>query len=192
MRREGGRKHATPFIMGDAEELLPNWEAVEGEDGRTYYWNVDTDETTWTKPVLVKATSAVATKYVESARQSSNGASSSTQELESLRAGGSAVAQLSQRFSNHSVDGDAGEASPGKRASGKHCLLLASDCIPLPDCFSVFIYARAVVAIESKSKATSVANMKRYQELKAAMANAEAPTSSPSRKPPPPMVDLYK
>jgi hypothetical protein len=187
------------FIMGDAEELLPNWEAVEGEDGRTYYWNVDTDETTWDKPVLVKATSAVAAKYVESARQSSSsGASSSTQELESLRAGGSAVAQLSQRFSNHSVDDVAGEASPGKRGSGKVAspsplpvaVLIAT---VLPACFFVFVCARAVVAIESKSKATGVANMKRYQELKAAMANAEAPTSSsPSRKPPPPKVDLYK
>ena len=112
------RLRCVAFIMRDAEELLPNWEAVEGEDGRTYYWNVDTNETTWDKPVLVKATSAVAAKYVESAR-SSSGASSSTQELESLRAGGSAVAQLSQQFINHSVDDVAGEASPGKRGSGK-------------------------------------------------------------------------
>ena len=50
----------------------------------------------------------------------------------------------------------------------------------------------AVVAIESKSKATGVSNMKKYQEAKAAMANTEATTSSPSRKPPPPQVDLYK
>jgi len=40
---------ATP----DAPETpLPDaWEAVEADDGRTYYWNVDTDEITWSRPL---------------------------------------------------------------------------------------------------------------------------------------------
>jgi hypothetical protein len=115
--------------MGDEEEeeLLPNWEAVVGEDGRTYYWNVDTDETTWTKPVAVKATSAIAAAYVANAgATSSGGASSSARELESLRANSSAVSQLSQRFSNQQISGrddednnNDGVAVPsGKRGSG--------------------------------------------------------------------------
>ena len=30
--------------------LAPGWEEVEAEDGRVYYWNEDTDSTTWEKP----------------------------------------------------------------------------------------------------------------------------------------------
>jgi len=38
-----------------AEELPPEWEAVTDAEGRTYWWNVRTNETTWKKPVLVVA-----------------------------------------------------------------------------------------------------------------------------------------
>ena len=35
---------------GVDEGLDPGWEEVEAEDGRVYYWNEDTDSTTWEKP----------------------------------------------------------------------------------------------------------------------------------------------
>ena len=42
------------------DELPPDWEAVTDEQGRTYWWNVETNETTWTKPQAVVATKEVA------------------------------------------------------------------------------------------------------------------------------------
>ena len=43
------------------EQPLPaDWESVEDEMGRTYYWNVDTNEVSWTRPRLVKATKDIA------------------------------------------------------------------------------------------------------------------------------------
>ena len=42
------------------DELPPDWEAVEDDQGRTYWWNVETNETTWTKPQAVVATKEVA------------------------------------------------------------------------------------------------------------------------------------
>jgi hypothetical protein len=48
--------------MGDADAdgLPEGWEAVQDDLGRTYWWNTQTDETSWQKPVEIKATSAVA------------------------------------------------------------------------------------------------------------------------------------
>eukprot|EP00966_Prymnesium_polylepis_P062004 1438732-Prymnesium_polylepis.1 len=34
----------------------PPWKAVEDDVGRTYYWNIDTDETSWVKPMAPGAT----------------------------------------------------------------------------------------------------------------------------------------
>ena len=53
--------------MSDVE-LPPNWEAVVGEDGRTYYWNVDTDEVTWSRR-------RASVEVQESSRRSSGSAS---------------------------------------------------------------------------------------------------------------------
>ena len=40
-----------PLAPAAAEEPLPaGWEAVDDDLGRTYYWNVDTDEVLWTRP----------------------------------------------------------------------------------------------------------------------------------------------
>jgi glutathione S-transferase len=35
---------------GGADELAPGWEAYDDDSGRTYYWNDETGETTWTAP----------------------------------------------------------------------------------------------------------------------------------------------
>ena len=48
--------------MSSASEppLPEGWEAVVDDAGRTYYWNVDTDETSWDRPAVIAASSSVA------------------------------------------------------------------------------------------------------------------------------------
>ena len=38
---------------GNAEHLA-NWQAVDSGEGDYYYWNTETNETTWAKPVAEK------------------------------------------------------------------------------------------------------------------------------------------
>ena len=40
-------------------DLPEGWEAVESDDGRVYWWNVTTDETTWERPSLPSPTSVL-------------------------------------------------------------------------------------------------------------------------------------
>ena len=40
-------------------DLPEGWEAVESDDGRVYWWNVTTDETTWERPTLPSPTSVL-------------------------------------------------------------------------------------------------------------------------------------
>ena len=42
------------------EALAEGWEAVVDDTGRTYWWNTETNETTWTKPVAVLAKKGLA------------------------------------------------------------------------------------------------------------------------------------
>lgn len=46
-------------------ELPPNWEEVKTSDGKIYYWNTVTDETTWTRPsnVLIQFFFSIALKF---------------------------------------------------------------------------------------------------------------------------------
>jgi len=46
--------------MVDDEPLAEGWEAVTDDEGRTYWWNTETNETTWTKPVAVVAKKGLA------------------------------------------------------------------------------------------------------------------------------------
>ena len=49
--------------------LKPGWEEVTADDGRTYYWNSDTDETTWERPsvpiLTTRKSTSVATRISE-------------------------------------------------------------------------------------------------------------------------------
>ena len=36
-----------------SKDLAPGWEAVKADDGRTYWWNTNSGDTTWEKPVIV-------------------------------------------------------------------------------------------------------------------------------------------
>jgi hypothetical protein len=75
VRRENGGRQGAPsrdkslesrsheIIMSLAsttEELPEGWEAVQDDQGRTYFWNVDTNEVMWTRPVVVRATKGIA------------------------------------------------------------------------------------------------------------------------------------
>ena len=44
----------------DNEPLADGWESVTDDAGRTYWWNTETNETTWTKPVAVLAKKGLA------------------------------------------------------------------------------------------------------------------------------------
>ena len=112
------------------------WEAVTAEDGRTYYWNVETNETSCASlsaqnpptdststslsvlpllagemPSVTKATAGVAAGYVGSAQAAStpSASSSAASELEELRAArsGGKVADLTKRLTE-SLLGQAG------------------------------------------------------------------------------------
>ena len=45
---EGAAAEPVPEAWGD--ELPAPWSEVEADDGRVYYWNEDTGETSWTRP----------------------------------------------------------------------------------------------------------------------------------------------
>ena len=49
-------------LASTSEELPEGWEAVQDDQGRTYFWNVDTNDVMWTRPVVVKATKGIAAR----------------------------------------------------------------------------------------------------------------------------------
>ena len=55
------RSHEIIMSLAPTTEELPEgWEAVQDDQGRTYFWNVDTNEVMWTRPVVVRATKGIA------------------------------------------------------------------------------------------------------------------------------------
>ena len=40
--------------------LAEGWEAVTDDSGRTYWWNTETNDTTWEKPVAIVAKTGLA------------------------------------------------------------------------------------------------------------------------------------
>ena len=110
------------FLSSMDPDLPPNWEAVTGEDGRTYYWNVDTDETSWEVPIETKAISSVASGYVEKVSSSSSGGASGVRDIDALAAnelGG--VAKLSQRFNSTTLDDEQPSERGETITSAQHC-----------------------------------------------------------------------
>ena len=97
------RSTAQPADGGTAQpELPPNWEAVVAEDGRTYYWNVDTNETSWVVPSVTVATRQVAASYLSQV-QSATANSAASRELDELRGRGGGVAELSRKLDATSI-----------------------------------------------------------------------------------------
>ena len=154
-----------------AERLPPDWEAVEDGQGRTYYWNTLTDETSWVVPEVVKAKASVAESYVSNAAGGGGGGSPGgsggavEQELAALR--GSSVASLTSKFGNASIEKEA--ATPPSKSTD----------------------ATAEIA-SSKSKAMSVSAISKYKEAKAAEEAAKQGGGGGGRPAPPPKVNIYE
>ena len=163
--------------MAAASDDLPEgWEAVTDDDGRTYWWHVDTNETTWTKPDKIVAKKGIASGYVAKlqaeqpaapSRRGPDGASSS-----------SGVASLAQKFSGMATAPASAAASAPKQGaaagSGSAPTTPASSSEAPPD-------------LEKRSSALSVDAMKKYNEAKAKMREKEG--SSVERRAP---IDLTK
>ena len=67
-----------------SSDLAEGWEAVTDDQGRTYWWNVDTNETTWDKPTAVVAKKGIAAGYL-AATTSRLASASASEELEILQ-----------------------------------------------------------------------------------------------------------
>mmetsp|Transcript_26121 Transcript_26121/g.69711 ORF Transcript_26121/g.69711 Transcript_26121/m.69711 type:complete len:183 (-) Transcript_26121:348-896(-) len=181
-----------------ADELPPNWEAVHDDEGRTYWWNVDTNETTWVKPQLVVATTSVAAGYLSSVK--SDDSSTAPLSTKKLQKGGdpeleaarnkSSVGDLAAKF-NRGCSTSSETAGSGRTTS--------QESLQSPP------------QLEGRSSATSVAALKKLQEARdflqktdeekakdigspPALPTALAPKPAPKRDIPdrPPKVDLYK
>ena len=92
-------------------DLAEGWEAVTDDQGRTYWWNVDTNETTWDKPTAVVAKKGIAAGYL-AATTSRLASASASEELEILRGGGANVHKLRAQLA-------AGITEEGGAASAK-------------------------------------------------------------------------
>jgi len=144
------------------------------ELGRTYYWNVDSNEVAWTRPVEVKAISDIAAGYVSnvkfqakpaaSAARGSNSSRDADKEIEALRRD-SSIASLTKQFSG---------------------------CSSSSDTSVVSVDAKAELDGTRKSS-LSVDAMKKYAEAKKQMEEPTSPQGASSQRGrPPPKVDLYK
>uniref|UniRef100_A0A7S3B5R7 WW domain-containing protein n=1 Tax=Haptolina ericina TaxID=156174 RepID=A0A7S3B5R7_9EUKA len=173
------------------DEGLPDgWEEVQDDAGRVYWWNVTTNETTWTRPVKVIATRGVAAGYVQKVTNG-DGAGTVTPKptalnLERIGTSSGGVAQLSARFSNLSTSGGSKATPVAKHGSAE----LATP----PD-------------MSSRTSATSVSALKKLQEAKEFLAQRDTagtlasdiptppnlkPSSRGERADRPPKVNLYE
>jgi len=102
--------------------LAPNWEAVTAEDGRVYWWNLVTTETTWEKPVEVVAKKGIAAGYLNKVKTDDAGRSSikGSDELDKIRrrqlAGGGVSARL-KAFEKKEGDSPGGLDSSRRKSS---------------------------------------------------------------------------
>ena len=158
----------------DEADLPEGWEAVIDDDGRTYWWNVDTNETTWTKPEKIVAKKGIASGYVAKLA-AEQPAAAAPRRGPDCSSGGSGVASLAKRFSGMSTAPAATPNAPKQGAgSGSAPTTPASSGDAPPD-------------LEKRSSALSVDAMKKYNEAKAKMREKEG--SNVERKAP---IDLTK
>ena len=165
--------------------LADGWEAVESEDGRGYYWwNVNSNETTWEKPVAIVAKKSIAAGY-RAKVQSQDGAakrpdarqsapkSAAAAELAALReqkrGAADGVSDASWRVGNMAIASGAGPAAE------------AAPATPTPK------PPDASSPGSLRSKALSAEQMRKFAEAKAAMSGKKESMDAPPAK-----VDLYK
>lgn len=125
-------------------DLAEGWEAVTDDQGRTYWWNVDTNETTWDKPTAVVAKKGIAAGYL-AATTSRLASASASEELEILRGGGANVHKLRAQL----AAGITEEGGDGAKAAAKEESAAAARPADLP-----------------QRKAMSVEALKKYNQAK--------------------------
>ena len=84
------------------EQLQEGWSAVTAEDGRVYYWNENTDETSWEKPVRTTG-SGVASGYVAALQRQSSGGSGSGSDTHTEHAHHGTVSSLTKSFGEQAL-----------------------------------------------------------------------------------------
>jgi len=100
--------------------LAEGWEAVTDDSGRTYWWNTETNDTTWEKPVAIVAKTGLAAGYLSKV-QSDTKVGGSKDELEAARkAGRSGGGAVSARLAQLKQKSEAEKpAAPSRGANGK-------------------------------------------------------------------------
>uniref|UniRef100_A0A7S0E2L5 WW domain-containing protein n=1 Tax=Phaeocystis antarctica TaxID=33657 RepID=A0A7S0E2L5_9EUKA len=105
--------------MADEEPLAEGWEAVTDDAGRTYWWNTETNETTWTKPVAVLAKKGLAAGYLSKVGSTEFEKSSKPDDLARLRqqggSSGGVSARLAQFNRSTSLEDSAGPKSAAEK-----------------------------------------------------------------------------
>eukprot|EP00316_Scyphosphaera_apsteinii_P022326 CAMPEP_0119305578 /NCGR_PEP_ID=MMETSP1333-20130426/6545_1 /TAXON_ID=418940 /ORGANISM="Scyphosphaera apsteinii, Strain RCC1455" /LENGTH=163 /DNA_ID=CAMNT_0007308703 /DNA_START=28 /DNA_END=519 /DNA_ORIENTATION=+ len=156
-----------------SDDLLPDWEAVVDREGRTYWWNVTTNETTWTKPVAIKTITRtnVAAGYlakVHNATDKSQGASSQQGGPDRLIRSGSDVSALTQCFGALAASTENSASSARQSRSDSTKTKPPSPSVTPAQSFAEGQPASLQRAGSSRG-ALSVSAMKKYQEAKALM-----------------------
>jgi len=167
--------------------LADGWEAVESEDGRGYYWwNVNSNETTWEKPVAIVAKKSIAAGYLAKV-QSQDGAAKRPDARQSAPKSAAAAELAALREQKRgSADGGVSDASwrVGNMAiaSGAGPAAEAAPATPTPKPADPSVSPGSL-----RSKALSAEQMRKFAEAKAAMSGKKESMDAPPAK-----VDLYK
>lgn len=183
-------------VMND--DLPEDWEAVVDPEGRTYWWNTCTNETTWTKPVAVVATKGIAAGYVAKIQSPSSppvakrfGSSSSSRlgssasSIVRSNSGSDYDPVLEQRKAfDAQYRSDEGVGRLTKKFS-QLASLETGDPTAMKTSSAL---SPSSPSPEARSQALTVDGIRKYREAKAKMLQEEAG----KKKPPPPKVDLYK
>uniref|UniRef100_A0A7S4B3A4 WW domain-containing protein n=1 Tax=Chrysotila carterae TaxID=13221 RepID=A0A7S4B3A4_CHRCT len=97
--------------MAEEASLPPNWEEVHDPEGRSYWWNVETNETTWMRPTNVVAKKSIAAGYLAKVQEAEKQVaspkvlkSSVKKDLPPVISTGTGVASLTKKFASCTTD----------------------------------------------------------------------------------------
>lgn len=168
--------------MPQPAALAEGWEEVDADDGRVYWWNTDTDATTWTRPTATTSAASVAAGYTGAISAcGANTSSSGTFSREALSSGSSG-ALSSEALSS------AGASSDVLSLASRFAAGRLSPSSPPPGKLSSPAAAVSPGELERRISggALNVDAMKKYAEAKAAARSPEKGSGRPKK------VDLFK